>query len=57
MGFQLIFAKNLSLDLFVGGGLRSSVIDNKPSELEFYAPDRGYTGIVPKIGFDIGISF
>ena len=57
MGFQMIFAKNLSLDLFVGGGLRSSVIDNKPSELEFYAPDRGYTGIVPKIGFDIGISF
>jgi len=57
MGLQMIFAKNLSLDLFVGGGLRSSVIDNKPIELEFYAPERGYTGIVPKIGFDIGISF
>jgi len=57
MGFQLIFASNLSLDLFVGGGLRSSQVDNKPEEIEFYSPERGYTGIVPKIGFDIGIAF
>lgn len=57
MGFQMIFSNNLSLDFFVGGGLRSSVIENKPKEIEFYAPERGYTGIVPKIGFDVGISF
>lgn len=57
MGFQLLFSDKISLDLFVGGGLRSSQIDNKPEQLEFYSPERGYTGIVPKIGFDVGLSF
>ena len=57
MGFQVIMSGNFSLDLFIGGGLRSSGIDNKPKLLEFYSPERGYTGIVPKIGFDVGISF
>lgn len=57
MGIQLIFSEKLSLDLFAGGGLRNSQFDNKPLDIDFYSPDRGYTGIVPKIGFDIGVSF
>ena len=40
----------------LGGGIRSSDIDNKPLNLEFNSPERGYTGIVPKIGFDLGIA-
>lgn len=56
MGFQIIFSQKMSLDLFFGGGLRNSQIDNKPNELNIYNPERGYTGIVPKIGFDIGIA-
>lgn len=57
MGIQLIFSEKLSLDLFAGGGLRDSELDHKPIDLDFYSPNRGYTGIVPKIGFDIGVSF
>ena len=57
MGIQLIFSEKLSLDLFAGGGLRNSEFDHKPIDLDFYSPDKGYTGIVLKIGFDIGVSF
>ena len=57
MGIQLIFSEKLSLDLFAGGGLRNSECDQKPIDLDFYSFDKGYTGIVPKIGFDIGVSF
>lgn len=56
MGIQMIFSDNFSLDFFLGGGLRSSKIDNKPTNVEFYSPDRGYTGIVPKIGFEVGLA-
>ncbi|MAD50390.1 MAG: hypothetical protein CMC95_03715 [Flavobacteriales bacterium] len=56
MGIQILFSEKLSLDFFAGGGLRSSEFDHKPINLEFYSPERGYTGIVPKIGFDIGVS-
>ena len=56
MGIQFVFHKKLSLDFFLGGGIRASEINgdyyNTP-----YSPERGYTGIVPKIGFDVGISF
>ena len=57
IGIQLIFSEKLSLDLFAGGGLRISDFDNKPLDLDFYSPERGYTGIVPKIGFEVGVSF
>ena len=57
MGIQLIFSEKLSFDLFAGAGLRNSEFDHKPIDLDFYSPDRGYTGIVPKIGLDIGVSF
>ena len=57
MGIQILFSKKLSLDLFAGGGLRNSEFDHKPINMDFYSPERGYTGIVPKIGFDIGVSF
>ena len=57
MRIQLIFSEKLSLDFFAGGGLRDSDFDHKPIYIDFYSPYRGYTGIVPKIGFDIGVSF
>jgi hypothetical protein len=56
MGIQLVFHKKLSLDFFVGGGLRSSEINGNYNGRP-YSPERGYTGIVPKVGFDVGISF
>lgn len=56
MGIQLVFHKKLSLDFFVGGGLRGAEISGNYGRTP-YSPERGYTGIVPKVGFDIGISF
>lgn len=56
MGIQLVFHKKLSFDFFIGGGLRASEINGNYSRTP-YSPERGYTGIVPKVGFDVGISF
>jgi hypothetical protein len=56
MGIQFVFHKKLSLDFFVGGGLRASEITGM-YRFTPYSPERGYTGIVPKVGFDVGISF
>jgi len=55
-GIQMLFSKKFSMDFFLGGGLRYSNIDNNPTNIEFHAPERGYTGIVPKIGFELGIT-
>ena len=54
-GFQKIINKALSLDMFLGGGVRGAQIDGKKFNL-FHAGDRGYTGVVPKVGFSIGIA-
>lgn len=56
MGIQLVFHKKLSLDFFIGGGLRAAEINGDYVGTP-YSPERGYTGIVPKVGFDVGISF
>ena len=55
-GFQTIIHKALSIDLFLGGGVRGAQIDGKKYD-RFYVSDRGYTGVVPKAGFSLGITF
>ena len=57
LGLQMIFSYNFTFDFFIGGGLRVSDIDNKPINLLFNSLERGYTGIVPKIGLELGINF
>jgi hypothetical protein len=56
MGLQLVFHKKLSVDFFLGGGLRVSEITGDREYDELFSP-RGYTGIVPKIGFEVGVAF
>lgn len=56
MGIQMVFHKKLSLDFFVGGGLRASEISNNYNRTPYF-PERGYTGVVPKVGFEVGVSF
>lgn len=56
MGIQMVFHKKLSLDFFVGGGLRASEISGNYNGTPYF-PERGYTGVVPKVGFEVGISF
>ena len=46
----------LSIDLFLGGGVRGAQIDGKKLD-RFHGSDRGYTGVVPKGGFSLGIAF
>ena len=41
--------------MFLGGGVRGAQIDGKKFNL-FHTGDRGYTGVVPKVGFSIGIA-
>ena len=55
-GFQKIINKALSFDLFLGGGIRGAQIDGKKLD-RFHEIDRGYTGVVPKVGFSLGIVF
>jgi len=55
-GFQTIINKSLSFDLFLGGGVRGAQIDGKKLD-RFHGGDRGYTGVVPKVGFSVGIAF
>ncbi len=55
-GFQTIVNKSLSFDLYLGGGVRGAQIDGKKLD-RFHAGDRGYTGVVPKGGFSVGIAF
>ena len=55
-GFQKIINKALSLDLFLGGGVRGAQIDGKKLN-RFHGSERGYTGVVPKAGFSLGITF
>lgn len=55
-GFQTIINKALSFDLFLGGGIRGAQIDGKRLD-RLHGNDRGYTGVVPKGGFSVGIAF
>ena len=58
MGIQLVVQEKVSLDFFIGGGLRVSDVEGKTSiNFDPESPQRGYTGIVPKIGLDFGIVF
>lgn len=43
------------LNIFLGGGLKYSFVNGLDKYTEFIKP--GYTGIAPKLGFDMGIAF
>ena len=57
MGTQYIFSNVILLDFFIGGGIQYSKeisgnrngINNGGSGLRFY------TGVIPKIGFNVGV--
>jgi hypothetical protein len=55
-GFQAILNETLSFDVFIGGGVRAAQIDGEKTGY-FYDSGRGYTGVVPKAGFSVGIAF
>jgi len=55
MGYQMVFSGIVSLELFLGGGMQYADSD-KNYYSDFYQI-KGYTGVVPRIGFNVGVSF
>ena len=59
MGAQFLFGNIISLEVFLGGGIQYAEVegfnsmwrDDNPSNL------KEYTGVVPRIGFNIGAAF
>lgn len=58
MGVQYLFVDALSLDFFVGGGVKYA--ESSGGEA-YWADDtiwdRAYSGVLPKVGFNIGVVF
>lgn len=52
-GINNIVAKRFHIDLYIGGGLRTS----DASVFDQSMTDAGYKGIAPKFGFDLGVNF
>lgn len=58
MGIQLDITSRIVLDLFLGGGVRRSFTDvSDESQNEYGLMELGYTGVKPRIGLQMGITF
>jgi len=62
IGFQMDITKRILLDFYVGGGMRfSESTDEFDSFRDYYIEkrvlDKDYTGVKPKIGFQLGFAF
>lgn len=61
LGIQADITKRIVLDFYVGGGIRDSeVTDSSPEEDVIYFDgifNKGYTGVKPKAGLLLGITF
>jgi len=58
-GWSFSFANRINLDIYTGGGIRKTFNYN-PAENTYYNDgvfDYGYSGIVPRLGIDIGFWF
>jgi hypothetical protein len=62
LGIQIDITERIVLDFFAGGGVRYSNVSDQRIEQENYYSDYGvfdreYTGIKPRIGFQLGVTF
>ena len=58
-GWSFSFANRINLDIYTGGGIRKT-FNYDPAENTYYSDgvfDYGYSGIVPRLGIDIGFWF
>ena len=53
MGYQIVFSDIVALEFFLGGGMQYADSDY---HVDIYQV-KGYTGVVPRIGFNVGVSF
>lgn len=61
LGLQMDITKRIVLDFYIGGGVRRSEVDDTNTNDEsIYSDgifDKGYTGVKPKAGLLLGITF
>jgi Protein of unknown function (DUF3575) len=57
-GWSYSFANRINLDIYTGGGIRKTFnYDNNSNSGNSEFSDYGYSGIVPRLGIDIGFWF
>lgn len=54
-GWSFSFANRINLDIYTGGGLRKAFDVDERTDTEIFMP--AYSGITPRLGFDIGFWF
>ena len=57
MGAQLLFGNIISLEVFLGGGIQYAEVEGFNSDYYNTSDMKEYTGVIPRIGFNIGAAF
>ena len=57
MGAQLLFGDVISLEVFLGGGIQYAEVEGFNPDYYNTSDMKEYTGVIPKIGFNIGAAF
>ena len=57
IGAQIALGNVFYMDLFTGGGIKRSFGRNESSQQFYDITTVGYNGVLPKIGFNIGVGF
>ena len=57
MGVQLLFGNVISLEMFLGGGIQYAEVEGFNSDYYNTSDMKEYTGVIPRIGFNIGAAF
>ena len=57
MGAQLLFGDVISLEVFLGGGIQYAEVEGFNSDYYNASDIKEYTGVIPRIGFNIGAAF
>ena len=59
-GYSITVYNRINIDFYVGGGLKRTFDGNFNGHINYdnyNLWDPGYSGVIPKVGFDIGITF
>jgi hypothetical protein len=57
MGAQLLFGSVISFEVFLGGGMQYAEVEGFNSDYYNTSNMKEYTGVIPRIGFNIGAAF
>ena len=58
MGVQYVIKDAISIEFYLGGGVQYSEVEGNDGNWRYDSSwGRGYKGVIPKIGFNIGAAF